>query len=74
MKLFAVLVGDLWSGPLNTWPCKDGFYRQLLSPTSVNWKTVTAEVTGLFNLLYIPLSKVQLSPCKDTERNWRMTG
>lgn len=74
MKLFADLAGDLWSEPLNTWPCKDSFHREVLSPSSVNWKTITAEMTGLFNLLYITLSQVQLSPCKDMERNWRMTG
>lgn len=74
MKLFADLAGDLRSESLNTWACKDSFHREVLSPSSVNWKTVAAEMTGLFNLLYITLSQLQLGPCKEMERNWRMTG
>lgn len=74
MKSLADLARDLKREPLNAWPCKDSFHREVLSPSSVNWKTVAAEMTWLFNLLYISLYQVRLGPHKEMERSWRMTG
>lgn len=74
MKSLADLAGDLWREPLNAWPCKGSFHREVLSPSSVNWKAIAAEMTELFNLLYIFLYQVRLGPCKEMERSWRMTG
>lgn len=58
VKSLADLAGDLWCEPLNAWPCKDSFHREVLSPSSVNWKTIAAEMTELFNLLYVSLCQV----------------
>lgn len=45
MKSLADLARDLWCEPLSTRPCKDSFHREVVSPSSVNWKIIVAEMT-----------------------------
>lgn len=74
VKSLADLAGDLWCEPLNAWPCKDSFHREVLSPSSVNWKTIAAEMTELFNLLYVSLYQERLGSLqgdgKEVEDDW----
>lgn len=65
MKSLADLARDLWCESRNVWLCKGSFPSEVLSPSSANWKSIAAEITGLFNLWRISLYQVRLGPCKE---------